>query len=120
MGVGYVRGLIAASALLATTGACDGTVRGCDADLWIRIDPAERVLAPSESFKPSVALRGCGGTEKVSDVFTWAAQDTTIVRVEASTGRTTALRIGETTIIPTGKTHGPVGEVLVRVRAHSR
>jgi hypothetical protein len=98
-------------AILFTT-AC-----GCDADLQVRFNPANRTLAVGESFTPSVRLLGCGGTEPLSEVVTWAAQDTSIVRVDAASGRTLALRTGTTVVLATGQTYHNVGGVSVTVVA---
>jgi hypothetical protein len=97
---------------LGLLGACN---TGCDADLGIRLTPVEQTLVVGQSFTPSIALRGCGGTAPLSDVITWTAQDTTIVRIDSRSGQTTALRPGETDLLATGRTYGAVGEVAVTV-----
>jgi hypothetical protein len=104
--------LLDAVLALGLTGACN---TGCDADLRIRLTPVEQTLVVGQSFTPSIALRGCGGTEPLSDVITWIAQDTTIVRIDSQSGRTLALRSGETVLLATGRTYGAVGEVAVTV-----
>lgn len=93
------------------------TACGCDADLRVRFDSMNRTLAVGESFTPSVELLGCGGTEPLSDVVTWAAQDTSIVRVDAASGRTLALSPGTTVVVATGQTYHGVGGVSVTVVA---
>lgn len=93
------------------------TACGCDADLTVRFTPVTRTLAVGESFTPSVRLLGCGGTEPLSDVMTWAAEDTSIVRVDVASGRTLALRAGTTMVLATGQTYHTVGGVSVTVVA---
>ena len=94
------------------------TVAGCcDADLQSRISPANRTLAVGESFTPSVELLSCGGTRPLSDVITWSAQDSTVVRVDPGTGRTTALRSGTTSVVASGAKYGYAGAVTVVVAA---
>jgi hypothetical protein len=94
-----------------------GTACGCDADLRIRFDASERTLSVGESFTPGVRLLACGGTEPLRDVVTWAAQDTTIARVEPASGRTTALRAGSTLVLATGQRYHQLGGVRVTVVA---
>ena len=94
------------------TSAC-----GCDADLQVRLNPQTRTLAVGETFTPSLRLLGCGGTEPLSDVVTWVAQDTSVARVDASSGRTLALRTGSTVILATGQKYHSVGGVAVTVVA---
>ncbi|MBL0937641.1 MAG: Ig-like domain-containing protein [Gemmatimonadaceae bacterium] len=103
--------LIFGVALAGFTTAC-----GCDADLQSRFDPSTKLLAVGESFTPSVKILGCGGTEPLRDVVTWAATDSSVVRVDAATGRTTALRTGSTFVRATGQTYYNVGGIAVTVR----
>jgi hypothetical protein len=89
---------------------------GCDADLRVSYVPTERALTVGESFTPTVRFLGCGGTEPLRDKVTWAAADTSVVRVDAANGRTTALRAGETLVMATGAKYGQLGGVRVSVR----
>lgn len=105
-----VRHLIPVAALLAL-------VTGCDcATVFVRLGSTDHSLAVGESFTAIVYHSGCT-TEPINDVVTWAAEDATIVRVDATTGRTTALRVGETRVLATGQTYGFVGSVRVVVHA---
>lgn len=97
---------------LASLTAC-----GCDADLGISINPTSRTLQVGESFTPSARFLGCGGTEPLSDEITWTAQDTTIVQVDRNSGRTLALRPGQTAVTPNGRRYGTVASVQVTVLA---
>ena len=103
--------LIPVAALLAL-------VTGCDcATVFVRFGSTDHTLAVGESFTAIVHVSGssCGGTEPIGDIVTWAAEDATIVRVDASTGRTTGLRPGETRVQATGQRYGSVGSVRVIV-----
>jgi hypothetical protein len=105
--------LIPVAALLAL-------VTGCDcARVFVRFGSTDHTLAVGESFTAIVHFSGsgCGSTQPINDVVTWAAEDATIVRVDATTGRTTALRAGETRVLATGQTYGFVGSVRVIVHA---
>lgn len=102
---------VAALALLFTA-AC-----GCDADLRSRFEPESRTLKVGESFAAKVRLLGCGGTEPLSDVITWSAQDTSIVQVDAVSGLTRALRPGTTLVSATGQRYHNVGGIMVTVVA---
>ena len=93
------------------------TACGCDADLQARVVPAVRTLRVGESFTPSTRFLGCGGTEPLADAITWSAQDSTIVRVDPRSGRTLALRPGQTRVIPTGRRYGSLVSVEVTVQA---
>lgn len=93
------------------------TACGCDADLRWRFNPTARTLAIGESFTPSLQLLGCGGTEPLSDVITWTAQDSSIVRVDRATGRTIGLRSGTTLVVGTGERYHTGGGVTVTVVA---
>ena len=105
-----VRHLIPVAALLAL-------VTGCDcATVFVRFGSTDHSLAVGESFTAVVYHSGCA-TEPINDVVTWAAEDATIVRVDATTGRTTGLRVGETRVLATGQTYGFVGSVRVIVHA---
>jgi hypothetical protein len=103
---------ISLTAAIALVTSC-----GCKADLGVRFDPPERFLVVGETFTPSIHLLGCGGTEPLSDEITWAAQDTAIVRVDAGSGRTTALRPGDTFVLANGRTYHGLGGVHVVIRA---
>ena len=103
--------LISVSALLL-----QALVSGCDcATLIVRFGSTDHTLAVGESFTAIVHVSGCGGIEPISDVVSWTAEDATIVRVDAATGRTTGLRPGETRVQATGQQYGVVGSVRVIV-----
>jgi hypothetical protein len=101
--------------ILAASASLLGSACGCKADLQMRLSPLERTLAVGESFTPSARFFGCGGTEPLNDVVTWTAQDTSIVRVDLATGRTTGLAQGTTFVVPSGRRYGTVGSVRVTV-----
>lgn len=89
---------------------------GCKTVLRWRLDPAQRTLVVGESFTPTMQFLGCGGTEPLNDVIVWHATDTTIVRVDSLSGRTTGRRVGATDVFPTGRLYGTAGAVRVVVR----
>lgn len=109
-----VLGGMALPAAALTAARCAG---GCDADLQIEVAPGERVLAVGDHFTPRARLWGCGGTRRLRDTIVWRAGDTTVVRVDAATGRVTAVRPGATTVAARGRTYGDLGEVRIRVQA---
>jgi len=101
--------------------AAIGLVAGCDcASVWIRLGSPERTIGVGESFNAVIRFSGCGGTEPRSDVITWAADDPTVVRVDAVTGLTTGLRAGETLVQATGQQYGSVGSMRVIVLASQK
>ena len=104
---------LAAGFFLATL----ATACGCKADLGWNVDPLERSLAIGESFTPNITVLSCGGTTETHDDFTWSPADTTIVHVDAATGRTTGIRVGTTVVTPVGKKWGEAPSVRVTVFA---
>lgn len=110
-------GAVTGAVLIATLAGCGVVPTTCSDDLRVTLTPRERAVAVGESFTPTVALYGCGGTRRLADTFTWAAQDTAVARVEAGTGRTTGRAPGETLVVPTGARYGATGAIQVTVLA---
>jgi len=100
-------------------GACDGSVLGtaCTDELRTDLQPrGEQQIAVGTGFTATVALSTCGGRERLSDTFTWAARDTLVVRVDVATGRVTGRAPGSTAVDVRGARYGPVGTIPVTVR----
>jgi len=87
----------------------------CTAELRVAFTPVEASLSVGESFVPTISLTTCGGQIAVTDVFSWVAQDNTVVSVDASTGATIALKAGTTFVVARGKESGPVASIPVTV-----
>ena len=87
----------------------------CTAELRVAFTPVEATLSVGESFVPTISLSTCGGQIVVTDVFSWVAQDNTVVSVDASTGATIALKAGTTFVVARGKESGPVASIPVTV-----
>ena len=87
--------------------------RGCDADLMLRVDPISKTLRLGEAFTPDAVALGCSGGKKLSQSWSWATTDATVLRVDATTGRTTAAALGAATLNATGSPYQ--GEVQVAV-----
>jgi hypothetical protein len=51
----------------------------------------------------------------LSDTFTWSSLDPNVVQVIASTGRISAVGIGETTVEAVGARYGPIGGIRIVV-----
>ena len=79
---------------------------------------AVTAVCPSfcSSFTASIELSSCGGGKKLSDSFSWSAQDTAIARVDALTGRVTGRSPGSTVVEARGTRYGQVGFIPVIVR----
>lgn len=103
-------GLLAASACSRITGACTD-------DLSWRLTPRERTLRVGESFTPELALFGCRGSKRLSDVVTWGTEDEGVVAVDAATGRVAALAAGQATVTASAAHYGVRDAVHVTVAA---
>ena len=98
--------LIPAVALVAA--ACDpATLLGsCGDDLLSRVDPRSRALRVGESYVAVASAWGCGGTKRLTDEWRYFAVDTTVLRVDALTGRVTARAPGATDVGARGQVYG--------------
>jgi hypothetical protein len=109
---------LAGAALALTLAGCQSIVgdRVCTRELRAAFTPPEKMLAVGESFTATVALSSCGGAERLSDTFTWSATDSTIVMVDAQTGRVVALAPGQTHVMAKGERYGRVSGIPVTVQ----
>ena len=101
--------------LVLATLSCSNPAEVCTAELRVRVTPASLDLSVGESTCVTVALSTCGGSKKLSDTFSWSAQDTTIVRVDTATSRITGRLPGSTFVTGAGKVYGQVAYVPVTV-----
>jgi hypothetical protein len=95
--------------------SCIDIAGGCDASLGVRTTPASAQLAVGQSVTPSVHLTGCGGRKTLTDTFSWAAEDSTVVRVDSTSGRITARQPGSTIVNAIGRMYGRVAAIPVSV-----
>lgn len=61
------------------------------------MDPKARTLSVSQSFVPRATEYACG-KPKAGTTWQWSAVDTSVVRVNATTGEVLALRVGSTSV----------------------
>ena len=87
----------------------------CTMELGIELTPPTQALAVGQSFTPTVRLIGCGGQLTLSDTIRWSADDPAIVRVDAVSGLTTAIGVGQTVVRPRGVRYGQLPGVFVTV-----
>lgn len=107
---------------------CDGVPglpTACTDDLMIKYTPRDTVVAVGQTYQATIELFGCRGSKKLSDMFSWASTDTTVVTV--ITGPTflgdnagqraivTARAPGAAAIIATGIRFTGLGGALVTV-----
>jgi hypothetical protein len=78
----------------------------CTLELGVRLTPGSRSIAVGESFTPSVEITTCGGQLRLTDEITWATTDTSVVAVDAGTGRTTGRALGRAEVRPVGRRYG--------------
>ena len=84
---------------LSTTGC------GCLTVVGFHVDPQATTLRVGQSFTPNATVTGCRAD--AGESWTWTANDTTVLRVEAQTGRATGLAPGNAKM--TGQGTGPYG-----------
>jgi hypothetical protein len=96
---------------IGTTAGC-----GCDLDLEYRVEPTSITLNRGEVFLPHARVFGCGGTDELTDHWTWSTTDPLIVLVDPESGRTTALASGSAVISGFANTYHV--EVHVSVTVH--
>jgi hypothetical protein len=102
---------------LLATNACTPVTGACTDDLSWRLTPRERTLRVGESFTPELALFGCRGSRRLSDVVTWATENGDVVAVDAATGRVAALAAGQATVTASAAHYGVRDAVHVTVTA---
>ena len=106
--------LIAFGALLA---ACNlSSIISCTDELGMRPEPGAATLSVGQSVSVRVKLTTCGGAKSVSDVITWTADDTAVVRVDGQVGRVTGRSPGVTYVMGTGERYGSVAWIPVTVK----
>ncbi len=105
-----------AAALLVSASGCSGLLPCQTDDLTFRGTPTSASLAVGEKFTASAEFFGCRGNTSLPDEVRWSSQDTTVVRITASTGEATAVGGGTTTVTATGTKYktGPIIAVTVR------
>ena len=101
--------------LVASAPSCSLPTGHCDA-LGIQIDPAQVTLTVGQQFTAHLTLRRCKNGAVIHDPQTWSSQDTTVARVNASNGVTTAVGVGETQLLVTTPTYGDYVGPRVTVR----
>jgi hypothetical protein len=89
----------------------------CTMELVPMWTPSAKTFAVGESFTPSIVLYGCGGHLTYPDTFQWSASDSTVIRVDASTGTTTGLHAGSARVFAHGARFSSVGSIGVTVTA---
>ncbi len=110
--------IVAALCLLGSACMTDDEI-GCTAELIVHLSGTERTIVVGERFTPWVRLYGCGGRERLTDSFTWRAEDPRVVAVDAARGTVTGLAPGRTAVAVRGATYHELGAVLVTVRARA-
>lgn len=109
---------IAALAGAAILIACAAfPTEACTDELLIRLGPQDTTVRVGATYQARAGLSSCGGRKRLSDSFTWTAADAAVVRVDASTGRITALATGETRVTVDGTGYGRLGSIRVTVQA---
>src|SRR5262249_32607999 len=73
-------------------------VVGCTLELQMKVSPASQTLRAGESFTPSGEVLSCQGQVQVADTIRWVADDSTVMRVDSTSGRTTGMKVGESAV----------------------
>ena len=103
------------AALPVAVSGCSGLIPCQSDELIIRGTPTSASVAIGEKFTARAEFLGCGNTS-LPDEVRWSSQDTTVVRIAATTGEATAVAPGTTTVTATGTKYytGPIIAVTVR------
>lgn len=108
-------GLRSVWAALPFAMACHGseasTETVCPADLSARMDRPTVMLRRADSTRLQATALGCGGTVPLATSWVWSATDTSVVRVDASSGWVFGVRAGVSEIVATSR---PPYSVAVR------
>ena len=107
--------VIASIAIAASSCEDLGFGKVCTTELRVQFSPADTTIQVSRSFHASVRLSSCGGSEQLTDVITWHAEDPAVATVEERTGRVVGQRAGITRILASGQRYGSVGGLQVSV-----
>lgn len=82
-----------------------------------RVMPADTTITIGGQYAMRVTLLyQCGGTQVLTDTFTWTSLDPSVAAIDSVTGVVRGLRAGSATILPTGKTYGPLRTARVTVQ----
>jgi hypothetical protein len=108
---------VTAALVALSLGACSGPPFGrtCTDDLRFQLTPEDSRVVVGASFQAMASLATCGGRERLSDTYTWSSIDPNVAQVTASTGRVTAVGIGETMVNVVGARYGSVGAIRITV-----
>ncbi len=102
----------------AAVSACSSsTVGGCAESLMTQAVPADTTIQVGQQFTAGIRLSTCGPEALQGyHAVTWASRDTTVVRIDAQTGRVTAVGAGRTMLQATSAQYGPLGGSYITVR----
>ncbi len=104
------------AAVMALSSCSKPTASLCTDELRVRPVPGDTTLSVGQQLTAHVFLSTCGGRQQVNDTFTWTSRDSTVARVDRSTGVAIAVAPGSTRLIATSATHGALGGSLITVR----
>lgn len=111
--------MLAAALLLVSVGGCvvvgDPACRGGGAS--IVVTPGVVVVAVGESVTPNASDSWCDNGREAHGFTTWTLvqpSDSSVVRLDQSTGRITGLRVGEATVMARS-TSGATATISVTV-----
>ena len=107
---------ILSGAMATGTVGCDAlrSLGGCNAVLRYSVDPKFKTLRVGEAFVPNAMVSGCEG-EKLSESWSWTTTDSTVLRVEVTTGRTTGVTPGAARLRGDGTPYPAGVEVTITV-----
>src|SRR5690348_567540 len=82
--------VIVIGVLAGWASGCVNPESACTLELGARYAPETQTLAVGSSFTAAVTLSTCGGRSHPSDRLAWASSDSSVVAVDAGSGRVTA------------------------------
>ncbi|HXT18764.1 MAG TPA: hypothetical protein VN706_24275 [Gemmatimonadaceae bacterium] len=106
----FSRGISIAAAILIGIATLDsmGCRTGCDAILIRDFSPVDTTIRVGQSFRPTVHLSTCGGTETINEALRYAVDDATVVQVDSLSGTMTGKSVGHTVATVAAASNGSV------------
>jgi hypothetical protein len=101
-----MKGTLIVIALFSSVCDLPFTSGDCATALLIQVAPAETTLSVGQRFTSRISLKGCRGRTDINETWAWTSADTTVVRVEPTTGVATAVGAGRAQLHARDATYG--------------
>ena len=112
-----IYGIIGALLVTAATLASTACRTGCDAVLFRSFSPMDTTIRVGQSFRPTVHLSTCGGTETINEPLRYSVDDTSVVHVDSLTGTMMGRRVVHANATVAAASNGSVvAQICITVR----